>query len=270
MRQADKKTRLTPEEAFVQKVLRKMGLAVERVAESHRDGERTCDFKAIDGDATFWVEVKTRTEDATISEKLQREKVVLQSHPLGYCPSMASIISHAVTQLDAQARREEGFEVLWMVLSHPGECDRHWTQAIATAFGSEEIIDFVGESRDCYSFKESSFFKHKSLDAMAVYAANRRMTLCVNPESPRAAAFRDTTLFRFFEEGGRKQGAFGVIDPEGMEKAGLAYIADCDIPRRDAEAVMAYVRKKYGLPPHSTHITLDLHTATTLLPPSEK
>ena len=243
-----------------------MGLAVDRVAESHRVGERTCDFKASDGRATFWIEVKARTGDATIREELREKEVVLRSHPMGYSPRMASVISRAVTQLDALARREEGFEILWMVMSHPGECDLHWTQAIATAFGSEEIIDFAGEGRDCYFFKESSFFKHKSLDGMAVYAADRRMTLCVNPLSPRAAALRETAFFRFFE--GRRTA--GVIDPEGMEKASLAYIADCDIPRRDAEAVMAYVRKKYGLSPHSTHITLDLHTAITLLPPSEK
>lgn len=263
--------RFTPEEAFVQRVLRRMGLAVERVAESHREGERTCDFKASDGQATFWVEVKARTGDATLREELRKNEVVLRKHPMGYSPRMASVISRAVSQLDALARREEGFEVLWMVLSHPGECDLHWEQAIATVFGSEEIVSFAGKDRDCYFFKDSSFFKHKSLDGMALFAADRRMTLCVNPLSPRAAAFRETSFFRFFEEGGREQGAFGIIEPETMEKAGLAFIADCDdIPRRDAEAVMAYVRKKYGLSPYSTHITLDLHTATTVLPPSKK
>lgn len=270
MRKADSTTRLTREEAFVQRMLRKMGLAVERVTESRREGERTCDFKATDGSATFWVEVKARTGDATIREELREKEVVLRSHPMGYCPRMASVISRAVTQLDALARKEEGFEVLWMLMSHPGECDLHWEQAIATVFGSEEIVGFAGKDRDCYFFKESCFFKHKSLDGMALFAADRRMTLCVNPLSPRATAFRETSFFRFFEEIGRKQGAAGVIHPEGMEKAGLAYIADCDISRRDAEAVMAYVRKKYGLSPYSTHITLDLHTATTVLPPSEK
>ena len=271
MRQTGSKPRLALEEDFVQRVLRRMGLAVERVTESRRAGERACDFKATDGTATFWVEVKTRTGDATVSEELRREEIVRRRHPMGYSPRMASVISRAVTQLDALARNKEGFEVLWMVLSHPGECDLHWEQAIATVFGSEEIVGFAGKDRDCYFFKESCFFKHKSLDGMALFAADRRMTLCVNPLSPRAAAFRETSFFRFFEEGGRKQGAFGIIEPETMERAGLAYIADCDdIPRRDAEAVMAYVRKKYGLSPYSTHITLDLHTATTVLPPSRK
>lgn len=265
--------RFTLEEAFVQRVLTRMGLAPQKIAESDNDGERTCDFRAADGQATFWVEVKARTGDATIREEIRKQEVVLRSRPLGYSSRMASVISRAVTQLDALARTEEGFEILWMVMSHRGECGLHFTQAIATAFGSEDIIDLAGDgiTRPCYFFKESSFFKHKSLDGMALFAADRRMTLCVNPLSPRAAAFRETSFFRFFEEGGRKQGAFGIIEPATMERAGLAYIADCDeIPRRDAEAVMAYVRKKYGLSPYSTHITLDLHTATTVLPPSEK
>ncbi len=264
--------RLAPEEEFARRALRGMGLAVEKVAESHRDGERTCDFKAIDGDATFWVEVKTRTGDATVSEELQREEVVLRSRPLGYSSRMASVISRAVTQLDALALAHGGFEILWMMMRHPAESELHFTQAVATVFGSEGVFDIGGDgiTRDCYFFKESRFFKHKSLDAMAVFGADRKATLCVNPFSPRAASFRETAFFRFFEEMGREQGAIGVIEPETMEKAGLAYIADCDdIPRRDADAVMAYVQKKYGLK-HPIHITLDVHSAMTLVPPTEK
>ncbi len=262
--------RFTLEEAFVQKVLTRMGLAPQKIAESDNDGERTCDFRASDGQATFWVEVKARTGDATIREEIRKQEVVLRSRPLGYSSRMASVISRAVTQLDALARTEEGFEILWMVMSHRGECGLHFTQAIATAFGSEDIIDLAGDgiTRPCYFFKESSFFKHKSLDGMAVYAADRRMTLCVNPFSPRAAAFRETSFFRFFEEMGREQGALGTVDAAAMEKAGLAYVAACDIPRRDADAVMAHVQKKYGLK-HPIHITLDEHSAMTLLPPEE-
>lgn len=264
--------KLTPEETFAQNVLTSMGLTTEKVAESHRDEERTCDFRAVDGTTVFWVEVKTRTGDASIRRDLETQEVVLRSRPMGYSPRMASVISRAVTQLDALARKEEGFEVLWMMMRHPAESALHLTQAIATVFGSEDVIDLGGDGqqRACYFFKESSFFKHKSLDGMVVFGADRRTTLCVNRFSSRAPSFRESAIFRFFDEEGASQGgASGVTDPDAIERAGDAYIADCQISRRNPDAVMAYVQQKYGLK-QPIHITLDEHSAIALLPPAAK
>jgi len=259
-------------EVFAQRALEKMGLTVMKVAESRREGERTCDFRAVDGVTIFWVEVKTRTGDAGIRPELQVKDVVLRSRPMGYSSRMASVISRAVTQLDALARREEGFEILWMMMRQPAESTLHFTQAVATVFGSEDILDWEGDGvrRPCYFFKESSFFKHKSLDAMAVFGAEGSATLCLNPCSPRVTAFRGSAVFRFFDEMGKKHGAQSVLDPEAAEKAGEAYIVDRDIPRRDPEAVMTYIREKYRLMKHAAHFTLDEHSAITLLPPAAK
>jgi len=66
--------------------------------------------------------------------------------------------------------------------------------------------------------------------------------LCVNAFGSRKEQLRGTRLYRELGTAG------AVTDPDIIESANEAFVADMDIDRRDEVAVLAYVRIKYDRP----------------------
>jgi hypothetical protein len=93
----------------------------------------------------------------------------------------------------------------------------------------------------CYYFRESSFFAQRnSLDAVISTRGQGHsldLTLCINTHSPRIGTLRASHIFQAFQG--------GLTDPIAMEAACEIWVADCDVPRRDEQGVLAYLRKKY-------------------------
>jgi hypothetical protein len=54
---------------------------------------------------------------------------------------------------------------------------------------------------------------------------------------------RDSGLVRVFRSGGKD----AVVDPATREAVGEAFIADCDLPRRDRNGVLRFLEQKYGV-----------------------
>jgi hypothetical protein len=161
--------------------------------------------------------------------------------PLGYTSRMAAIFKHGIRQLDALAATEEGFEIVWLLGRSPFDSEFHFVQAIATLFGIQNIVERAKDSaaKPCYFFGESIFHKHKQLDA-AIVEKPEGFVMCLNPYASRLVRFRKTTFFAFFN-------ARATIDPFEEEKAGLGYVADCEVPRHGEKEVLAYVAEKYHL-----------------------
>ena len=91
----------------------------------------------------------------------------------------------------------------------------------------------------CYYFHDSSFFRlQKTLDA-AIVSFNGNLQLCVNTLSPRIGDFRSSELYQALLE--------CVCDPDSEEKNHRGLIVDAPMDRHDKNAVLEYLKKKYGL-----------------------
>lgn len=248
---ADPQPREAPEEQLVRAFLKQIGLDSKKVPEAPAEGERRCDIRAWAEHELHWIEVKSRMDDDALHDELLSKEVVMRQRPMGYAGRVAEIFDDAVKQLDTLAAKEDGFEIAWLfVRSNPADAEIHFDQAIATAFGTEDILDLGaadGKLRPCYFFSESAFFKHKQLDAAVIFGLDFRFVLCVNPHARRAARFRETRFFSYFRALAEKDGVRSIIDPAQEEKIGHGYIADCSISRAQKEGVLGYVQKKYGL-----------------------
>lgn len=242
-------TPLTPEETFVQRWLEQTGITAKKLREN--PPSLSCDFRAFDQGHVYWVEVKSRTGDETLREELAEKGTALRQRPLGYHSTMASILDEAVQQLNASSAAEPSFEIVWMLFKNPGEADLHFQQLISTVFGIEDVWDMAlgeGAAKPCYFFRESVFFKHKQLDAaVGLDCPTGKFTMCVNAFSSRRPAFLETKLHREFQTVAQKHKVDAILDPAELERVGRAYLADCPVPRRDQEAVLDYVKRKYSL-----------------------
>jgi hypothetical protein len=118
-------------------------------------------------------------------------------------------------------------------------------QFIGTLYGTKKVFELNGPvMRSCYFFRNGDFFRHPSIDgAVAAHleadGKTLRMKLCLNPYSGGWMTLRDSPLARHFPT--------GIIDPRAEEALGEAYFADTDIDRRDEEAVLDFVSRKYKL-----------------------
>jgi hypothetical protein len=239
---------LLPEEDFVRNWLAQIGIKTEKLPES--TSTPSCDFRAADESHFYWIEVKTRTGDEILREELAQKDTAFRRRTTGYHPTMAGILDDAVEQLAASSASEPSFEIIWMLFTDPGDAALHFDQLVATVFGIENVWDMAlgeGAAKRCFFFDESTFFKHKRLDAVvAIDRPSGRYTLCANCFSPRRTSFGSTKLYRHFEAVAQDF-PNALLDPATHEAAGRAYIADCTISRRDEAAVLAHVKQKYGL-----------------------
>jgi hypothetical protein len=225
------------------------GFHVTQIPESEW---RTADLLATRGER-YLIEIKTKEDDpAAISERAQglgAGQIVESGAPFTPQNTMSRIVRHGVDQLDAHAAQERDFCLLWL-LAVGSDLESQYEQFLATLYG---LTNVVGPDSlplmPCYYFRESAFFRWRNVLDGAIVGTLDKGELCINSYSPRADAFKNSSL----------AGIFGtaVRDPRQREAEGRGYIADCDADRRDEQAILRYVQEKYGRP---ALMTMDLGT----------
>jgi len=173
--------KLSREEDFVRQRLAEIGIKTEKLPES--TSIPSCDFRAADEDHHYWIEVKTRTGDEILREQLAQKDTAFRRRTTGYHPTMAGILDDAVRQLDASSASDPSFEIIWVLLTDPGDATLHFEQLVATVFGIESVWDLAlgeGEAKRCFFFDESIFFKHKRLDAVVAVDCSSRDIHCAS------------------------------------------------------------------------------------------
>lgn len=133
------------------------------------------------------------------------------------------------------------FRMVWLQLSG---LDRklQFQQAMATIYGAVQLFPIVPNpvAKDCYYFKNSVVHRRPNIDAFII-SDGESLLLATNPFSPRFHALPSTRLYGVFAE--RK----ALVNPVALEQAGAIYVADYSVPRRDTQAVLEYVQRKYGI-----------------------
>jgi hypothetical protein len=234
-------------EEFVASGLRSMGFDVRRI---ETGPTKTPDFLITDADNRYLIEIKDKLPDSQLMR--EREKVLgrggiwlKKPEPLGYTNAISSVVHGAVRQLAAFRAKPEDFRLVWLHACGPNP-ETQVEQFKATLFGCADLIDLdeVDKSvpaRPCFYFGDSEFYRHRDvLDGAFVSTDEYESVLYVNTFSKRARSFTASRLWTDFQP--------GVCNALERESKGEAYIADCEISRKDKRGILEYVQKKYSRP----------------------
>ncbi|MEW6681617.1 MAG: hypothetical protein AB1451_01645 [Nitrospirota bacterium] len=250
---------------FAKEALRHFGLQVEDIPP--QPGRKTPDLlgRFAEGE-TFLFEVKAKRDDPDQVEEEERAldqgEAYSRSIPTGSRNTLSGIISDGVEQLVSYLEVGDAFRLLWLQCEGREAAD-HRRRFQSTLFGIQEIIDMddaTHDSRYCYYFGNSEFFRHRETLDGAIIFANDEIQLCVNTLSPRVEGFRRSKLVQVL--------AAGLCDPDALEARGEGYIVDGDIDRRDKNLVIGHLAAKYNRP-RLIFIDMKHHTVKMRVPRSE-
>lgn len=232
-------------ENFVIRGLQSMGFNVRRIDIAQI---KTPDLLVSDTDSKYLIEIKEKFPDPQMmkqrSEILARGSIWAEENTLGYRNTISYIVREAADQLISFQSEPVEFRLVWL---HARErhADTQLKQFKATLFGCVDLIDLdeLADSvpaRPCFFFGFSEFFRFRDVLDGAFVSTDDRCLLCINTLSPRGHLLRGSHLCTSFQP--------GVYDPEELDRRGDAYIADCDIGRRNKAGVLEYVKNKYKRP----------------------
>lgn len=230
-------------ETLVECVFRNLGFHVDRIAED--PGDERADYRIGDSKDIYFFEVKEKTDaDSVLADylhTLDAGNVFLRSEPTGYKNAVSNVLDKADSQLSATAESISDFRMVWLQLSG---LDRNlqFQQALSTIYGTVQLLPIVSDpvAKDCYYFKNSVVHRRPNIDAFII-SDGESLLLATNPFSPRFHALPSTRLYGVFAE------QKALVNPVALEQAGEIYVADCSVPRRDTQAVLEYVQRKYGV-----------------------
>lgn len=230
---------MSPEQ-FALEWLALLGLEAHKLPEAQ--DEKMPDILALDSKKLrYLLEVKEKLPSAHEEQQrrnaLNRGGVYSHSQPLARLNRLSGIVSEAVEQLASPAAPAADLRLMCFVAS--GRDPRiQMEQLFHTVYGAWELLDLErGESRVCLYYTFSEFYRHaNTLDGILGLDPNGA-TLWINALSPRPGLLAQSHLATSMGE--------GVHDPVVREQAGLVYVADTDLDRRDRGPVLLYVQRKY-------------------------
>ena len=229
-------------ERHVREFLERQDFRVQRIATV--PGQRRADYYVTDSDKSYVVEVKGKIGDEAYTENLLSRGEAFREEFLGRTNSISQDIREAAKQLVATPAEPEAFRIVAFVATG----DAPYTQASqieSTLYGTVELLspssDGAGAvATACFYFTFSEFFNLRSVDAALIFIPDGSKVY-VNNFSQRVREFRTTKLYQIHAG----QGA--VCDPEIIERQGAAFIADCDLDRREEPELIQYINQKYGV-----------------------
>lgn len=226
--------------AGVSQFLEEAGFVVTAIPESDQE---TPDL-LVTGDHRYAIEVKAREDDPAAVEEF--EKAVASGGvgefgtPFVPHKRVSEIIRKGVSQLRSLDPSERDFSLLWLVATgkdQTGQYEqfRHTLYGLANVTGPDS-----NRLTPCYYFRHSAFFRWRNDLDGAIITTEAEGQFLLNSYSPRSADLALSDLAKRF--GG------AMISPLDLEARELAYIADCEIDRKDENAMLSYVASKYGRP----------------------
>ncbi len=222
---------------------------------------KTPDFEARVGNEVHLVELKIKGDDPQeikdLEDQLKQGEIVTKVTPVAFRNTLSGIVKDAVDQMDTHDPNKKFFHIAWLHCS--GQDPKiHWDRFHATLYGTDTLMSLRRDSLMlCYFFRDSAFFRWKeSLDG-AFLTTLEEGQLCINSSSPRATEFRRSEFVSRFSE--------ALCDPQREQNEG-ALIADCDIDRKNTDALLTYLKSKYELD-HLQVMSLSSITGIVAIPP---
>jgi Holliday junction resolvase len=207
-------------------------------------GRLSPDFVAEKAAERFVFELKERVDDpdalAEERARLAAGELVPFAESAGRNKGVSEKIRYGAKQLQAHDLIGTGFRLLWL---HAGgrNPEVQFEQFRATLYGMTHIVaPELARTTRCYYFGHSEFFRLREHLAGAVISTLTQLQLCINALFPQVSEFRKSALVETFSK--------GLLDPDRLEREGNAFVADCDIDRKDEAAVLMYLQAKFRRP----------------------
>ena len=224
-------------EPVIKRFFEGLGYEVEKITENN---EESPDFFMSDGKSSYVLELKTKFPS---TEEVEKRKQILYSgeiHNVHETVIGKNRLSGIIRKAGAQLKRysdENAFRIVWLLATgHLAE--PRMLQFEATLYGLAPIVSSQG-ARDSYFFYNSDFYRFREIIDGAIVSTESEAKLLLNPLSSRYAELKSSSLPKHLGK--------AVIDPVELESQGKAYLVDSDVDRDDKEAVLNYLRKKYGV-----------------------
>lgn len=224
----------------VRLILEEMGVSARALKPSPT--HKTPDLQVSVNDQRILIEVESKTEDQQVRDLVNGSK--------------------GGTLLYRGARNEDRIKAAWRQIRdypHRSSSDASLVWFLACKGGSTilvapsakrliygiELTEVTTNSGDvlnmpCYFFQDSFFYREKELDFIVVHGFHSP-ELCINPYSPRYKKLRAGDFVAKLSK------HMTIIDPLDEESSGRAFVADCDVDRRQSRNVAEYIRAKYAL-----------------------
>lgn len=232
--------------SIAEAILKHWGASVDPVPTSQK--EESDWLATLDG-FRLLIEEKTKLENpdstATRAEALRNGQVHGSTTPLRPNNRVSGVIGKAAKQLRSTgADVQHDARAIWFT-SVGFDRETKDFQAYNTLYGATKTFDLDRSAslQDCFFFYNSEFFRHQDVDGAYLVLADQGtavVRLCLNPFSARWMTLRDSPF--------AKKLATGLVDPVAREAVAEAMLVDGPVDRRDSEAVLSYLRTKYGIP----------------------
>lgn len=250
-------------ESAVLEILGYLGISFEKIETS--PSQKRCDVLARIGNEVTCIEIKDRLESEERRQTRQLELMSSGQHavrePLGYRTAIASKVTDAAKQLNAEGNPDADFRIVWLNVEAPHTVAKA-AQVRATLLGTERITGLrLPNVATCYFFGESSFFSHRTrLDGAIVAQIDSSQIsaqLILNPLSDRYEKASGSAF--------GKQFCDSVLDPKKEEELGH-FLLGVDADRASERSKLDWLANKYATGPLMTfgmgYQSLELLTAT--------
>ncbi|WP_303746418.1 hypothetical protein [Stenotrophomonas pigmentata] len=245
---------------IAKQTLTQLGFIVEKLPEATESGKKMPDFFVRYGSSSALVEAKLKVDDP--DQAILRENVLtsgeayVSDHVLGRNETLSGIVRNGSKQLKAAIEFEADFNVIFFLMNCiNARAVRE--QLVDTLYGRTMVMEYGKPSqlKACYFYRNSDFYRRQEIDAAIVgyseaNGGDLKFRICLNPYSPHHNELKASEFLLPFGP--------AVTDPISEEQAGLAYIPDAGVERREqnfmrlfsfCDPVLLHLAAKYGTAP---------------------
>lgn len=229
-------------EEGIYSLLKFTSLKVERISEDTQ--EQRADFRAFDNEGNeYIIEVKSSSKDEEFTSQLLKYGEAFKEENAGRTNPMSKKIREAEQQIATTSASQGVFRLIALVTSEEDpRIDA--TQFVSTIYGIVKLFQQVPNGTalltPCFYFTFNEFYNLRDIDGVIILDQNKSQ-LCINSFSHKKGPFKSSILYKQYESND------AIIDPEMLEIGGEVFIVDCDIDRRDEDALLCYIQEKYNL-----------------------
>ncbi|NQY87034.1 MAG: hypothetical protein HRT51_04660 [Colwellia sp.] len=177
----------------------------------------------------------------TRAEYFENDEVFERVQALSYRNRLSGIIKSAAKQLKSQKEKTESEFCFIFILANGMTPSVELSQFSTTLYGKMHVLDTknMDNSKECYYFTDSEFFRHKNIIDGAFLVSNGYMELLNNDKSPRYESVISSKFISRFNG--------YIYDPIKLEEQGKMFYADTDLPRSDKKSIQDFIVDKYKI-----------------------
>lgn len=257
----DSSPKLSDSERDAQTILTKLGLRSQKIATS---SEKSADFKVLDDEPSYLIEVKTRLLDERLSSSVSALSQPL-TKSMRRDPKVCHWLDEARKQFLPLDPNHERLWFLWCSIENRMGALNQLERTVSVFYGIREMLDVNDPERQTivvFYADPGAFDRFPEIDgAVVVWTEGGGITFCPNESSPRLEQVMSSKLVRALREN------LGVSKMLPRERAAAlnenGYVVPDGVRHGDEVQVLRNVQQAFGAP-YLTFLALETEYMQTL------